>query len=268
MPTSYEDRIEEQAAAPPDDLSCVGDGSGALVPTASAPVSSSSIRGIVRRWLVGSMAVAGLSVVVLVSAASSPARAIVPPDAAAEVIGQSITVTTFDHWMRVAAKASAAPGSVVVIPLQPPGFASCLAQVRKKLHRLARDSNAKIKLYCHRLFRSLNSVVLDFLIKAHWYEAAAAGRGIVFTGQQITAKFDQEKRQQFATAGAFRTFLRQTGQTIADIRFRVRLNLIYEALIKREGGKASIVEAQARQAYQAGTLCARYYVMDDCAAAK
>jgi hypothetical protein len=64
-------------------------------------------------------------------------------------------------------------------------------------------------------------------------------------GQQITAKFDQEKRQQFATAAAFRAFLRQTGQTIADVRFRVRLNLIYEALIKHEGGKARIVEAQA-----------------------
>ena len=163
------------------------------------------------------MAVVGLSVVLLVSAASSRARAIVPRDAAAEVIGQPITVTAFDHWMLVAAKASADPGSVVVVPLQPPGFASCVGQVREKLHRLARDSNAKIRLYCQRLFRSLNSDVLDFLIKAHWYEAAAAHRGIVFTGQQVTEKFDEDKRQQFATGGAFRAFLRQTGQTIADV---------------------------------------------------
>lgn len=210
----------------------------------------------------------GLSVVVLVSAASSRTGAIVPPDAAADVIGQPITVTAFDHWMLVAAKADAGPGSVVVVPLQPPGFASCLAQVRKKLHRLARDSNAKVKLYCHRLFRSLNSDVLDFLIKAHWYEAAAAHRGIVFTGRQVTVKFDEEKREQFATGGAFRTFLRQTGQTVADVRFRVRLNLIYGALIKREGGKAVTVEAQARRAYQADTMCASYYVMADCASAK
>ncbi len=234
----------------------------------SAPVFSSGIRGAVRRWLVGSAAVVALSVVVLVSAAGSRARAIVPHDAAAEVIGAPITVTAFDHWLLVAAKASAAPGSVVVVPLQPPGFASCLAQVRKKLHRLARDSNAKIKLYCHRLFRSLNSVVLDFLIKARWYETAAAGRGIVFTAQQITAKFDEEKRRQFVTAGAFRAFLRQTGQTVADVRYRVRLNLIYEALIRREGGKAGIVEAEVRRAYRADTVCARYYVMDDCAGAK
>jgi hypothetical protein len=231
----------------------------------TAPVSRSGIRGVVRRW---SVAVVGLSVVVLVSVASSRAGAMVPRDAAAEVIGRPITVTAFDHWMRVAAKASAAPGSVVVVPLAPPGFASCLAQVREKLHRLARDSSAKIKLYCRRLFRSLNSVVLDFLIKADWYEAAAAGRGIGFTGRQITAKLDEEKRQQFATAAAFRAFLRQTGQTVADVRFRVWLNLIYEALIKRDGGKAGIVEAQARRAYRAGTVCARYYVMDDCAAAK
>jgi hypothetical protein len=210
----------------------------------------------------------GLSVAVLVSPASSRTDAIVPPDAAAEVIGQPITVTAFDHWMLVAAKASAGSASVVVVPLQPPGFASCLAQVRKKLHRLAKDSNAKIELYCHRLFRSLNSDVLDFLIKAHWYEAAAAHRGIAFTGRRITEKYDEEKRQQFATGRAFRAFLRQTGQTVADVRFRIRLNLIYEALIKRAGGKAVTVEARARRAYQADTVCARYYVMDDCAVAK
>ena len=97
--------------------------------------------------------------------------------------------------------------------------------------------------------------MLDFLIKAHWYDTAAAHRGILFAGQQITEKFDEDKRQQFATGGTFRAFLHQTGQTIADVGFRVRLNLIYEALIKREGGKAGIVEAQARRAYQ-GTRCA------------
>ena len=42
-----------------------------------------------------------------------------------------------------------------------------------------------------------------------------------------TAAFNSAKKQQFPTEAAFQTFLSQSGQTLNDILFRVRVNQIY-----------------------------------------
>jgi hypothetical protein len=89
---------------------------------------------------------------------------------------------------------------------------------------------------------------------------------IVITNSRVAHTFAADKRKQFPTPAAYRSFLRLTGQTNRDIVFRVRLNLIYEALInnKTAHGHAQVVDQQVRKEFGPSTVCARYDVMADC----
>ena len=46
--------------------------------------------------------------------------------------------------------------------------------------------------------------------------------------------FAQAKKSEFTTPAAYQTFLTETGQTQADIQFRVRVNQIYKDLLSRD----------------------------------
>ena len=159
----------------------------------------------------------------------------VPGDSVAVVDGNPITTQAFDHWMFVAAQgnASQSPGSPVIVPNDPPSFTGCVKQVRKQIPSLAKTTDKQIVTDCKQLFTSLSGQVMDFLIKAYWYQAEAAKLHIVVTQAQINKAFQQAKQQQFPTAAQFDAFLKQTGQTLQDILYRVKINQIYMRLVKR-----------------------------------
>jgi hypothetical protein len=46
----------------------------------------------------------------------------------------------------------------------------------------------------------------------------------------VRRKFDRIRRQQFPGRAEFRRFLKQSGQTVGDLLFRVRLNLVSSAI--------------------------------------
>jgi foldase protein PrsA len=159
----------------------------------------------------------------------------VPGNSVAVMDGNPITTQAFDHWMYVAAKgnASQSPGAPVIVPTDPPAFTACIAQVRKQIPSLAKTPDKTIKSDCGQLFTSLSSQVMDFLIKAYWYQAEAHKLGINITPAQINKAFESAKKQQFPTAAQFTEFLSETGQTLQDIMFRVKINQIYEKLLAR-----------------------------------
>jgi hypothetical protein len=122
---------------------------------------------------------------------------------------------------------------------------------------------------CSSLFANLSGQVLDFLIKAHWYEDLATVEHIKISHRRLVRDFRQARRQQFPTWASFRTFLRQTGQTVADILFRFRVNLTYTALLKQTHlgplKAQARLDREVRRRYRPTTICARYYVSSDCA---
>ena len=75
---------------------------------------------------------------------------------------------------------------------------------------------------------------MDFLIKAYWYQADAHKLGVKVTDAEVQKAFDEAKKQQFPNGSGFQQFLSQTGQTLQDILFRVRVNQIVQKL----GGQA------------------------------
>ncbi len=174
----------------------------------------------------------------------------VPGNSVADVAGNPISARAFNHWMFVAAKGNAAqsPGAPVIVPTDPPSFKGCLAQVRKQIPTLAKTPDKTIVKDCSQLFTSLSSQVMDFLIKAYWYQADAAKLHIKVTDQQVQTAFATAKKQQFPTASAFNTFLGQTGQTMQDIIYRVRINQIFKQLLAKHN---STVTPAAIAAYYA-----------------
>ena len=140
-----------------------------------------------------------------------------PGNSVADVAGNPISTQAFNHWMYVAAASQAAqnPGQPVIVPNDPPNFNACIAQVKKDIPSLAKTKTATLRTDCKQLFTSLSSQVLDFLIKAYWYQADAAKMGIKVTDAEVQKAFTTAKNQQFPTAAGYNTFLNQTGQTNA-----------------------------------------------------
>jgi foldase protein PrsA len=173
----------------------------------------------------------------------------IPGNAVADMAGNPISTTAFKHWMYIAAKGSSAqtPGAPVIVPSDPPNFDTCISQVKAQIPTFAKGkTDAQIRTACKQLFTSLSGQVMDFLIRAYWYQAQAKKLGITVSDADINKAFAAAKKQQFPTAAAFNTFLSQSGQTLNDIMFRVRVNEIYKKLLAKH---QSTVSAAAIQTY-------------------
>jgi parvulin-like peptidyl-prolyl isomerase len=159
----------------------------------------------------------------------------------ASVAGNPITLQAFDHWMYVAAKgnASETPGAPVIVPNDPPSFKNCVKQVRQQIPSLDKTSDSAIAKDCASLFTSLSGQVMAFLIESYWYQADAYKFHIKVTNAEIAKDLVTAKKQQFPTAASYKTFLTETGQTQADINYRLRINEVYKDLLARETPKVT-----------------------------
>ncbi len=166
---------------------------------------------------------------------SSSGSGSVPDNSVATVAGNRISTPAFNHWMYVAAKGQAAqsPGSPVIVPNDPPDFTKCIAQARAEIPQLKKTPDKTLKADCQTLFTSLSGQVMDFLIKAYWYQALAHKLGIKVTDAQVQQALATAKKSGFPTDAQFEAFLKSSGQTLQDITYRVRVNQIYSKLAAR-----------------------------------
>jgi foldase protein PrsA len=173
----------------------------------------------------------------------------VSSDSVAVMDGNPISTRAFNHWMYVAAKSQAAqsPGQPVIVPEDPPNFTQCIANVKKQIPQLANTSTKQLKTDCGQLFTSLSSQVMDFLIKAYWYQGEAHNQNVNVTDKQVQQAFSTAKQAQFPTSAQFQAFLTQTGQTMPDILFRFRVNQTYTKLLSKHA--TTVTQAQIQQYY-------------------
>jgi len=159
----------------------------------------------------------------------------VPSGDVAVMAGNPISQRAFDHWMYIAAEGEAEedPGQPVIVPEDPPNFTHCIAQVKADLPTLRKTATKTLRADCQQLFTSLSSQVMDFLIKAYWYQADAYKLGIKLTPAQINKALAAAKKSEFSSTTQYEEFLKESGQTANDILFRVRVNQIYTKLTAR-----------------------------------
>jgi hypothetical protein len=120
----------------------------------------------------------------------------------------------------------------------------------------------------------LRDEVLPFLISSDWVKGEATDLGVSVSLATVKKNFDRIRSAQFHKRREFRAFLRKSGQTIADLLFRVEVNLLSERIQKRvvagHHGAASQLRALSQfvKAFKAKwepqTYCAVEYDVRDC----
>jgi hypothetical protein len=192
-----------------------------------------------RRWrdtdarrarLAGGLAL-GVAVLGLVLPAT--VRGALPADVAV-VAGKPITRQWFDHWMFVLARNASGPNAPAIVPTDPPRFNRCVARVRAVIPSLRQTPPGTLRSDCAVLFTNLSQPALDLLITADWQESQATTDGIVVTAAEVEHAYVVDRRRLYPSPGEFRRYLRRTGETVADVKFRVRQQVIREALLRTE----------------------------------
>jgi hypothetical protein len=180
------------------------------------------------------------------ASAPAPAPAAATPLAAAPeqvlaCIGpQPISAAAFRHWAAIAARAEGPP---------------------TKGHPAPSVTAAKQE-------------VMDFLISSNWVLGEARDLGLHVSEAEVRRRFDHVRNQQFRTRREFHAFLRASGETLADLVFRVRLNLASERIEMHvaAGHRGARSQASAlakflvtfKRKWQAQTSCASQYAVADC----
>jgi len=72
--------------------------------------------------------------------------------------------------------------------------------------------------------------VINLLVSYRWIDGEAERMGVKVSDAEVRKSFDEQKRQSFPKPADYQKFLRDTTQTEADIRARVRLALLANKL--------------------------------------
>jgi hypothetical protein len=120
----------------------------------------------------------------------------------------------------------------------------------------------------------LRDEVLPFLISSDWVKGEAADLGISVSPGTVKKNFDRIRSAQFHKRREFRAFLRKSGETIADLLFRVELNLLSERIQRRAvaGHHGAVSQQRAlskfvkafKAKWEPQTYCAAEYDVKDC----
>jgi hypothetical protein len=120
----------------------------------------------------------------------------------------------------------------------------------------------------------LQTEVLRFLISSDWVRGEAESLGVGVSTAEVRKSFERIRHQEFPRRREFDKFLRNSGQTVADLMFRVELNLLSERIQKnaiaghhgassKERALSQFVKA-FKAKWQEQTYCASEYDVPDC----
>jgi len=197
-----------------------------------------------------------IAVAVLAALAlSASSAASVAPDAPVAVIGSAaISAAAVDHWLVIANDASQASTGKLAPPLPlPPTYAACIAALRTTPADSG-DSAAQLRALCVASYRRLVNDAMNYLIQAIWIEGEANARGVAVTAAQVKAEFAAQRKTStpsLATVAELDAFMAKSGQTIGDLKWRTRLNLLARAIQAQVLRKADHVSAAKIAAYYA-----------------
>jgi hypothetical protein len=138
------------------------------------------------------------------------------------------------------------------------------------------------RLFSHWQVIALNTaldeeVALDqtmrFLISAVWMTLEARERGVTVSDRAVRRKFLRDKRASFDSEAEFQRFLKETGFTVADLKYRERLDLLSNGVRNVVMGRGSprvqrhrlnVFVRRFTAKWRAGTACLPAYAIPDC----
>jgi foldase protein PrsA len=184
-----------------------------------------------------------LAVIAMAAVATGCGSGDVPSDSVAKVGDTKITKDQFNHWFSATAKQQAQStgqsASTAVIP-DPPNFTKCIAAKKKQPtpQGVPKPTDTSLKNQCKQEYEGVRNTTLQFLISAQWLTQESAKRKIAVTDKEVQTTFQQQKKQSFPKEADYQKFLQTSGQTEADLIYRVRLSVLTSKL------QASIIKSK------------------------
>jgi foldase protein PrsA len=175
----------------------------------------------------------------------------IPSNGVAKIGDSVITKAQFNHWLSAAAHGSAAPGSAVTIP-DPPNFTKCVANLGKQPvpKGAKKPTAAQLKTQCKQQYDALKQQVMQFLVSAEWIQQEAKKQNVSVSNKEVQKQFQDQKKQSFQKDADYQKFLKNSGMTEADLIFRVKLDVISNAVrTKVIKGKDNVTNAQISSYY-------------------
>lgn len=115
---------------------------------------------------------------------------------------------------------------------------------------------------------------MELLIGLRWIDAERARLGVVVKPGAVVTTYRRLKAETFPREQDFQQFLSSSRQTVADVKARVRSDLVAERLTQRAVRGAKTSEGQRRQLdryvkkfnarWKAKTVCGQGFETDDC----
>ncbi len=174
----------------------------------------------------------------------------VPSDSVATVADSPILTSSFNHWAEVSARTQGGAAPNAVIPVYtPPDFKECVAQKTAAGAKSKKPvTPAAAKSECQAAFDQTKQPVMQLLITSQWIDGQASAMGIKITDEQVNKKLAETKKQAFPTEKGYQDFLKSSGETEADIKARIKVDLQSQAIrdqIVKSAGSPSSEEVDA-----------------------
>ncbi len=175
----------------------------------------------------------------------------VPGNAVAEVDGEAIEKSSFDHWMTVASKSSGQPNATVP---DAPEFTKCVANKRKTAPEPAegqpKQTEGQLKQQCRQEYNALRDQVMQLLISFQWIQGEAEEMGVKVSDAEVRKEFDRQKKASFPKEADYKKFLKDSGQSEEDILLRVKLDTLSTKIREKiTKGKDKVTQAQIKTYY-------------------
>lgn len=165
----------------------------------------------------------------------------------ARAIGVAVLAGAVVGVVAVVARADTQDWRVAVVGTQPI-TASLYRHWEHVAHRTAPRDSAKQR----------RTTVMTFLVSDFWIIGEAQERGIRVSSKEVNREFERTRRAAFRSEREFKRFLRQTGETVADLKFKTRIDLL-------TGKLEPVVDlGEFASKWRARTLCAVGFSIPDC----
>lgn len=185
--------------------------------------------------------------------AVAPAAAQAPPPAESERVAQvgavAISKAEFDHWFASASRSLFDRK----VELEAPEYADCVAATRRQraAKRKPPLSGDELRARCRIHHGELRRQTLQFLVQGQWVQQEAAAHGVHIGPRQVERVFESQKRAAFPTERAYQRFLRSSGSDEDDIKHRIHLDVLQNAITRRVTARAKPVTDRDVARYRA-----------------
>ncbi|HEU0317592.1 MAG TPA: peptidyl-prolyl cis-trans isomerase, partial [Solirubrobacteraceae bacterium] len=136
----------------------------------------------------------------------------------------------------------------------PPTYAKCIANKKATAPKPAKGqpnpTPAQLKSQCQQLYNAARDQVVPFLVTADWLQGEAADQGVKTTDAEVANMLKAIEKQRFSTPALLQQFLNQSGETNADLLYRVRIDTLSNKLrAKVTSAKTPVTQADIQAYY-------------------